>query len=466
VQDDLLYYLQVARNIAHGQGSTFNGLVPTNGYQPLWLLVLIPLTRTIDLAAHPRAILAFLGVANYLAAIATFLLSRHLLRTSRVRPLLVFALAAWTTLYSVTLFFYGMEVTLTVPILLGLLCLLRNTAWIQQSALHTFLLGLLLSAMVLSRIDTLIFGALLLAGIVISPTLRQLLCPNLILGAALGLLPLVAYFLLNHIVFHTWLPVSGMAKELKFNHHPSIEPWRVFFHLLAATVTLVLLSAFALLPAIRSRLTPIERVFFPSVLAFPFLYYLSLSFVSDWTLWGWYMYPLRTAICISLLTFCLWPPLARVLQHDAITGFLLLTVFACLAFLRWTHQQTDITAASIDIQQFARTHPGTYAMGDRAGRVAWLIPDPIVQTEGLMMDRAYLDHIRRQEALRDVLARYGVTYYVATAYEPFIGCFQASEPAKAGPASAHMRAQFCQPPAAAFFHDGIETLIFDLQDKK
>ena len=30
----LLYYLKVAQNLAHGHGSTFNGLVRTNGYQP------------------------------------------------------------------------------------------------------------------------------------------------------------------------------------------------------------------------------------------------------------------------------------------------------------------------------------------------------------------------------------------------------------------------------------------------
>ena len=101
VQDDLLYYLQVAKNIAQGHGSTFNGIVPTNGYQPLWLLLLVPLSRFTE---DPRSILGFVAVSNFVSAIATFLLARRLLRTSGVRPLLVFVLAAWTTLYSVTLF--------------------------------------------------------------------------------------------------------------------------------------------------------------------------------------------------------------------------------------------------------------------------------------------------------------------------------------------------------------------------
>ena len=79
-----------------------------------------------------------------------------------------------------------------------------------------------------------------------------------------------------------------------------------------------------------------------------------------------------------------------------------------------------------------------------------------------MMDRSYLHYVKQQTPLRDVLAHYGVHYYVATAYKPFSGCFEAAEPAKGGPASAKMRAEFCEQPAAVYFHDGVETLIFDL----
>ncbi|MGZ4726103.1 MAG: hypothetical protein ACXWB2_00140, partial [Acidimicrobiales bacterium] len=38
--DDAFYYFGIARNVAHGHGSTFDGIDPTNGYHPLWMLVL------------------------------------------------------------------------------------------------------------------------------------------------------------------------------------------------------------------------------------------------------------------------------------------------------------------------------------------------------------------------------------------------------------------------------------------
>ena len=460
VQDDFLYYLKVAQNIAAGHGSTFNGIVATNGYQPLWLYVLVGLSL---FTTKAKFVLAFLAFSTFISSGATFALACKLLQKSGARPLLIFAAAGWTTLYSLTLFFYGMEVTLTVPLLLGVLCMLSNLAWITQHWSHASAFGLLLSAMVLSRIDTLIFGALLLAGILLSRELRRLIRPELLVGVGVGLLPVLPYFAFNHIFFHTWLPISGMAKELKSGHGPSLEPFRVFFHPLAGTFTLLILFAMILLPRVRSRFEPINRVFLPATLIFPFLYYTILSCVSDWTLWGWYMYPIRTAICCSFLIFLSWPPSARLLQQRIVVATLVVSVFVCLALVRWTHQQSDIYAASVEIQQFASGHPGVYAMGDRAGRVGYLIPDPVIQTEGLMMDRSYLRLVEQQLPLREVLAAYNVRYYIATAYEPFTGCFHASEPAKGGPSSAKLRDVFCEQPEAAFTHEGIQTLVFDLQ---
>lgn len=38
--DDAYYYLQIAYNIANNSSSSFDGTTETNGYQPLWLLIL------------------------------------------------------------------------------------------------------------------------------------------------------------------------------------------------------------------------------------------------------------------------------------------------------------------------------------------------------------------------------------------------------------------------------------------
>jgi hypothetical protein len=42
-RDDAYYYFKVAQNISEGRGSTFDGINPTNGYHPLWVLVCVPI---------------------------------------------------------------------------------------------------------------------------------------------------------------------------------------------------------------------------------------------------------------------------------------------------------------------------------------------------------------------------------------------------------------------------------------
>jgi hypothetical protein len=40
--DDGFYAFKIAENIAHGKGATFDGIHPTTGFQPLYVLLLVP----------------------------------------------------------------------------------------------------------------------------------------------------------------------------------------------------------------------------------------------------------------------------------------------------------------------------------------------------------------------------------------------------------------------------------------
>ena len=88
-----------------------------------------------------------------------------------------------------------------------------------------------------------------------------------------------------------------------------------------------------------------------------------------------------------------------------------------IVLLLRTHYKTDTQMAMIydvgvQLQQFEQTHPGVYAMGGGSGMPGYLLRSPIIQTEGLMMDPAYLQHIRHQDDLLPTLRSYGVRYYV------------------------------------------------------
>jgi hypothetical protein len=64
------------------------------------------------------------------------------------------------------------------------------------------------------------------------------------------------------------------------------------------------------------------------------------------------------------------------------------------------------------VKEFEKNHPGTYAMGDRAGIVGYLASSPVVQLEGLVMDKNFLDKLKHSKKLIDLLQSYKVDYYI------------------------------------------------------
>lgn len=463
-EDDFFYYLKIAQNLAHGAGSTFNGIVPTNGYHPLWLLLL---TVFSFITTKPKAILLFLTLCSLTATMATYFFSRILIRAMQVGAAMASALAAYVAVYSLHLYTGGMEVILTIPLALAFLVVAQRTDFWQRGIWQSACLGLLVSAMALSRLDSLMLAALMFLCLLVNPDARRMLGPAQIKGLALGLLPLALYFLSNRIFFHTWLPVSGLAKQLKTNHLPSDPAFRSLYTKQPSQLLTIIpvVLAIALLPVLYKRLTTMQQVLYPVVLIFPFFYLVVLSCLSDWKIWDWYFYSFRIALCVGLAILCVWSPTARVLRIPALGAAAALVMIAMI--LR-THSATgaqfQLLEVAEDVRNFAATHPGTYAMGDRSGMVGYLLPDPMVQTEGLVMDRAFLENIRRQVPLPAALEHYHVRYYVATTYPPYAdGCFRAIEPWQAGPASPHMTAEFCQPPVAVFQQRDVRTMIYELQ---
>ena len=83
VPDDVFYYLVVARNLAAGLGPTFDGVELTNGYHPLWLLLL---TAGSAVLPDGAMLTASLLVAGALAVGAYFVLAWVTSSVVRISP--------------------------------------------------------------------------------------------------------------------------------------------------------------------------------------------------------------------------------------------------------------------------------------------------------------------------------------------------------------------------------------------
>ncbi len=469
-QDDFFYYLEAAKHILAGQGSTFDGVHLTNGYHPLWMLVCITLLKQFSGKAVFVAFLALtmgLLVATYASLIAC-------LRTF-CPPLAAQAIAAYVTI-AFAVIAGGMEITLALP-LLFLLCQYRLTRFHWRPA-QACVYGLLASAAVLARLDCALFVLLLgcfdLALSSDTPWSTRLRAVG---PFVLGLLPVFAYLAWNLRTFGSALPISSHAKDLRVRGGLTATPLHSFLHQYQPQKSLLVWLFLAALPYVVGLLVwrglgPIPRAYRGLTLAlllFAPLQLAVLSVSSDWPIWSWYLYPVLLFVFGAAIV--IFSNTARSFWLAQAPCYLL-AILAAVSIVRYDFlRRADLSSwhfqfvlSGLDLAAFAKTHPGIYAMGDRAGAVGYLLPMPLVQTEGLMMDKAYLENIRDQRELIATLRAYHVRYYVATNPVPQGSCVLTREPAQGGPDTPAMRGRLCSVPVHRFAtaDNSWRSYVFDL----
>ncbi len=477
-EDDFFYYAQVARNLAFHGISSFDGTHLTNGYHPLWLLILTAVTKVFDTggllgakSVTPMAIA--LETIQVLLIVATawysFRVARLYLAAPASSAVQLLAVAG-----AMMIVRGGMEAGLTIPLAFALLWY-RLRPGFDWSNPTVFKYGMLASLLGLSRIDSiLLIGLLFLFDLIWhgrSLGDKAFTCGSFLLG----LWPLGVYFAINEFVFESLMPISATAKGLRETRWPSVDAMQSFasrlfqLKLPIYAVCVLLTLAVPVLLIMRRRSSPAgSRGVFWAVLMFPPLHFVAVTMLSDWMIWPWYVY--AWPIAASFAAIILLRPSQTENGQKSLPaiafGLAALLLVADAGYLVHSSRPEDELTylAGEDIAAFAATHPGIYAMGDRAGAPAYLSRVPFIQLEGLMMDPDYLSNIRDGKNVKDVLANYNVRYYISTgATEDAAGCYAVREPMQAGPDSLSMRALICQTPVAKFEHRGFVNHIFDMQ---
>ena len=467
-EDDFFYYALVAKHIALDHRSTFDGTHLTNGYHPLWMAVV-----TLCYAVFPGT--AFFVAIQAVALVAIVVFYFGVLRCVRAMGVAANVqrlLALVLSLHALLLFRYGMEVTLALPFGIWTVAYVlgRDFRW---TARQTFTYGVLACLTALSRLDSVLFVALLMmaqtlnAGVAWSERIKRIAI------YCAGWFPFLLYLALNVHMFNAVLPVSGSAKQLKPLWPASVRPvaglflpvdrTKVAFVYLAVLVIVVGGAVF-----VRQLLFRRERVsgrtdaaVLAALFLFPVVHFGVLCALSDWTVWPWYYYSLCYALlaasCVLLagvrVTGSRVAPLALSAAGLALVGYVV--TYAALK------QPRKLLAG---VAEYAREHPGKYAMGDGAGAPAFLGRSPFIQMEGLTMDAEYLRFVRARMPLPVVLRHYGADYYVSFRGLPDGGCMMFSEPEQGGPRSPKLEGRICSPPLASAVEDGVEVDIYRASD--
>jgi hypothetical protein len=165
IRDDAYYYYKVAQNISEGHGSTFDGIHPTNGYHPLWLLICIPI---FSLARYDIILpLRLLAIVTGVLQAGTAILLYRLIRRSISEPAAVLASCFWGFNTYVLVFLYktGVESAITIFLVVALLYALYQLelTWrTERPSLRQIAgIGVLAALVVLGRLDLIFFSLVL-----------------------------------------------------------------------------------------------------------------------------------------------------------------------------------------------------------------------------------------------------------------------------------------------------------------
>ena len=432
-EDDAFYYFKVAKNVSDGQGLTFDGTTITNGFHPLWMLVILPIFIANE---NPILCLRIIGVLSVLlAGLTAYLgfrrLSKYPFIISVIPGVLFFVSVA-------SISNTGMETAILLPLLLTALIMLETDVARGEKII---LVSIFLALAILARLDVVIL--VFIVGLLFIGKSRRNLWIAVIPGLVLGIYLSVNLLLTGHLI-----PTSGAAKSLnapgylynvKFlnqlvsaNNPVDGNLWIVFAMAFLISTGLVVFFLFDALMA-RSLKNLAQNKILLAVAGFFISYTVYYLLRSSWVLWRWYSYPL-VLFSIFIVPFLFERIFARFEPYPSISlrlkvlfggVSLFLIFFATSISLKdglWvktaqpSFKYSNYLAALILDDRLAA--PKTLAMGDRAGSFAYFFDGNVLQLEGLLGDYKLLDAIQRDQ-LSEYMNEFGVDYVVSYSKPPF-----------------------------------------------
>lgn len=482
VTDDFYYYFLPAKNFVTKGVSSFDGITITNGYHPLWFICNVVLYATSGMNDGVYFILlaGLSGILTYifltkLCELVDLVFGEHWLYD--------ILLACGAVIYA-GLCFLGMETSILLPLLATLLVSLLKTNFETATPKRYLYLGFLSSLVILSRLDTLFLIGLLCIGMFFLIKGQVSFRSMKLVWFCLGMILLPIYFLFNYFSYGEFLTVSALTKTLGTTKEFNLD---TFFYILtnrdsAGALFLAPIGLIALL--FTKGIKKEGKVILGILLAFPFVFYPIMLYQSSWFLNRWYLYPLPMVSLISVISTIRYFSERRAIfeqlrQYSKLISILpvcLMILFGAYFFLRDTvlfqPDPHSVYAHAKKIQPFVATHPGTYAMGDRAGLTSYLINQPVIQLEGLACDYTMVKFMKEKTDLQEVLRHYNVQYLIESTDNAGLdrenGCFTIEEPHKeqAGELAPKMRTTLCRHPEAIIETRtngyGVKTYIFKL----
>jgi hypothetical protein len=216
IRDDAYYYFKVAENISLGHGSTFDGINPTNGYHPLWMLICIPIfaLARFDLILPLRVVLIVMS----LFSLATAILLYRLIGIALSPPVGMLAAVYWVFNFYIQDIFYnsGLESGIALFFIIVLIYMLyqleRNKSKLPMRWYQIAWFGVIATLTTFSRLDLAFFAIIVGLWIVFRDEPMRYLMPFDILAVITAVL--VAFLI--RLGLPKYYELSGAALTMIF----------------------------------------------------------------------------------------------------------------------------------------------------------------------------------------------------------------------------------------------------------
>jgi len=416
-QDDAFYYLVPAKHLLQQGRFTFDGVTPTYGFHPLWMLVTVTLTAIVGPGAAPEHLVfamnlvekAIQGIAAALC-IAWYVRERE--ADGSAAGFLGIALLLLCPYYIV--FDQGMETTLAVALLAASVQALRRD--------RPIMLGMLLALLFLCRLDSGIFVGLPLALYAVwsrrgEPHRGWAIAPLIVAMVAMPLAYLVAT--------GSPVPISGAIKSsfpaITWHGSYFIEPlnvaamygWRTLLHGLNVWLCAVLLSVgLAAVAIARFAREPRNDVLAVAVVAVALVANLLL-----FQKWEKSVDPRYFALPMAAVMFVLVAGVAGATRRVRVLGQLTIAAVAAAFVLEAVvlaarlpasmHAKDATQRVYLDLMKVLPAE--AVIAGTDVGALAFWTGRRVVNLDGVMNDFEFQKTLRDRK-LADYLRRQGVTH--------------------------------------------------------
>jgi hypothetical protein len=205
-EDDLFYYIEVAKNLSEGRGFSFDGLEQTTGFQLLWQILLVPIV-TLGKSFGIYGPLGFTLFFNWLILIASMLVTLKVI--GRVLGNLLASLAVSTAfVIALPYVFNGMETSLILLLIALILNSIQLLAINPESQLPRYALIVCTSLLISARMD-MVFVVFAVMIMLLAFRLFKIMFIVLFSSCILSLVQVFIYYSLVGEL----LPISSQVKS-------------------------------------------------------------------------------------------------------------------------------------------------------------------------------------------------------------------------------------------------------------